>query len=746
MKDLRSGIVATGIATILLIPLFSIAGDASNLAGIYFSQNRDLINSAMKGRNYVIEVDRLGKIKQVVDAGANGSGQDALQTASMSSAIRQTAPYRDAVSSVEMPVNYQGQAALDFIGDGLPAIAEQHGLSPDKLKEFLLTDATIRVDSGKRIFYADDSAEKNNPSDGLLAAADVVNETMADSPQLPIGMTPATVNAFKLHSSPGASKTIYLDFNGYTAVNSLWSSSTLVAPPFDLDGNPNTFNTNELGNIISIWGRVAEDFIPFDVDVTTEEPPTDALHRSSLTDHIFGTRVVITKSGTIRCYCGGLAYVGVVAAVNNTELQPAWVFHQALANNEKYIAETVSHEAGHNLGLFHDGQKTGNTVNYYYDGHGTGVTAWAPIMGLSYYQHITQWSNGAYPGANNQQDDLAVLAANGFDARTDDTGNTFATASPLASIVSGTSAAIQATGVIENSNDVDIFRIDTTGGLLSLTVNPVAKGSNLDTNITLFKEDGAIVAASALEQQLSAGISIPVSAGAYFLAVKGSGHAASGADFGYPRYGSLGQYRITGTYTASGAAAIPQAVLTASKLSGPSSLAVNFSAGRSVGHGNITRYQWSFGDGGFSTSRNPAHTYTKAGTYRATLSVTNQFQLTNTKTTKIKVTPAPQARLYASSLKLNLIKNSNISAKAAITVVDGKKRPVANAVVRGFWSDSVAGSAGGKTGANGIAVLAAKPRPVTGGGSTTFTITGIEARGYAYRPELNARKVATVTW
>ncbi len=40
-----------------------------------------------------------------------------------------------------------------------------------------------------------------------------------------------------------------------------------------------------------IWQRVAEDFAPFDVDVTTQVPPPEALTRTSSTDTVFGTTV-----------------------------------------------------------------------------------------------------------------------------------------------------------------------------------------------------------------------------------------------------------------------------------------------------------------------------------------------------------------------------------------------------------------------------------------------------------------------
>jgi PKD repeat protein len=47
--------------------------------------------------------------------------------------------------------------------------------------------------------------------------------------------------------------------------------------------------------------------------------------------------------------------------------------------------------------------------------------------------------------------------------------------------------------------------------------------------------------------------------------------------------------------------------------------------------GNPATWRWDFGDGSISTAQNPAHTYTRAGTYGVSLTVTNAFG-TSTKT------------------------------------------------------------------------------------------------------------------
>ena len=53
--------------------------------------------------------------------------------------------------------------------------------------------------------------------------------------------------------------------------------------------------------------------------------------------------------------------------------------------------------------------------------------------------------------------------------------------------------------------------------------------------------------------------------------------------------------------------------------------------------GSIASYAWSFGDGGTASAAAPAHTYTTAGTYTVSLTVTDNNGATNTKTTNVAV-------------------------------------------------------------------------------------------------------------
>ncbi len=99
----------------------------------------------------------------------------------------------------------------------------------------------------------------------------------------------AAANAFTLHSNPGATKVIYLDFDGHTVSGTSWNSSynggsDIVQAAWSMDSDRNTFTTAERDKIIQLWRMIAEDFVPFDVDVTTQDPGLAGLTKSNAAD------------------------------------------------------------------------------------------------------------------------------------------------------------------------------------------------------------------------------------------------------------------------------------------------------------------------------------------------------------------------------------------------------------------------------------------------------------------------------
>src|SRR6266487_4059766 len=443
---------------------------------------------------------------------------------------------------ITLPAAARGEQAIQALGEHLPAVAQAHGKSVEELTDLLGRDHTLTVDRHGRLFYADEALPLPKP------AATLDSSTVAAAASYPLDQT------FFLHSRPGAKKIIYLDFNGHVLSGTAWNAEyaagqSIICPPFDFEGGPSLFTSNELTAIQQIWQRVAEDYAPFEVDVTTEDMGEAALTRSSSSDEYYGTRVLISPISSYFGDYGGIAYVGAFNDVGDY-YKPALVFPENLGPyGAKYVAEACSHEAGHTVGLSHDGTTTGDE---YYRGYGSGVTSWAPIMGASYDRNVTQWSKGEYDYANNQEDDLAIIASY-LGYRPDDHGNDAATATVLPA-----GSQLNASGVIEQNTDMDVFAFSTGAGPITINLNPATLSPNLDILGELFNSAGSLLASSNPSSTLSASLSMSVPAGRYYLRVRGTGYATPST--GYSNYDSLGQYTISGTVVASSGTVTPVTV------------------------------------------------------------------------------------------------------------------------------------------------------------------------------------------
>jgi hypothetical protein len=186
----------------------------------------------------------------------------------------------------------RGQRAIDLLGSRLGDVAAAYGRDATGLADLLLRDGDVRVDTAGRLFVVESLSV-------VPPLADSVNRTAlpASGPRS-LDLLDGTVDnlaaTFTLHSRPGAARTIYLDFDGATISGTIWNAGTvdpIIAAPYDTDGNLGAFSDAEKAAIQGIWQRVAEDFAPFEVDVTTEEPAPDALYRSSASDNVYGTTV-----------------------------------------------------------------------------------------------------------------------------------------------------------------------------------------------------------------------------------------------------------------------------------------------------------------------------------------------------------------------------------------------------------------------------------------------------------------------
>ncbi len=433
----------------------------------------------------------------------------------------------------------QGQAAITALGTRLDTVAARSGVAPGQLRKMLREDRTAWVAAEGQVYFAEEA-----PS-GPVAAEPTPEASYAAG------------DTFALHSKPGSRYTIALDFNGYAHSDTGWSGTasgdvrdrTYIG--YDTDSSPGTFNASEHAAIQEVWRQVAETYAPFDVDVTTAPVTTDAVRRTSTTDPTWGTHVVVTSDPAPRDQvcggCLGIAWMGTFDGVDAAgKYTPAWVF-AAKFPSPTIIAQGIAHEVGHTVGLKHDG----TTSAAYY----SGTDSWGPVMGSARSRAVTQFSKGEYTGANNPEDDLAVVQTQGLKLRADDHGNDETAATWL-----GARPSYDAAGVVSTSTDTDAFafRLDCT---TDLTVRAAGIGAQtaLDVSLRLLDASGKQVASASplsshtrvsgsgpISTGMDAQVTVPAASGTYYAIVDGAGNG-SPANSGWSDYGSLGQFRLTAT-------------------------------------------------------------------------------------------------------------------------------------------------------------------------------------------------------
>lgn len=617
-----------------------------------------------------------------------------------------------------LPRRMRVQDAVTTLGAGADTIARGKGSSASEWKH-LAHDSSAWVDAEGALYYV----EPVRP-EATAVAADASTTAAA---AIPADQT------FLLHSNPNSTRKLYLDFDGHTATGTAWSAGTIVAPPFSVDADP-AFSADEILRIQDAWKIVAEDYAPFDIDVTTQDPGYAGINRASGSDLAFGTRIVMTRDSGVAAAvcpngCGGIAYVGVIDTTGATHdyYQPAFVFNSSV----KGLAEAISHEAGHNMGLSHDGTATVG----YYSGHG----AWAPIMGTSYTRPLGQWSRGEYAGANNTQDDFAVVTGNAVPLRPDTVGS-------LDSPSDIGTSPVSISGHIGPNNDTDAYRFTTAGGTVGFWAVPSSYGANLDIRLTIVDAAGTAIAASdppvtmvdaITATGLDASVSATVPAGTYRVIVDGVG-ALDPLSTGYSDYGSVGPFTLAGSFPTS-SNVVPTAAASVSATSGTAPLTVTYSsAGSADADGTIAAYQWTFADGTTSAAPNPSKTYSVAGTYAATLRVTDNVGAVSAPASVNVTVQAPAATsIKVQSMTITRVVSSRqTSARTVVTVTDSSGAPVSGVTVTGNYTGSASSSPSGVTDSTGKVTLTSRTtRNRTG--SFTFTVSNLTKAGTVYASASN---------
>ena len=143
------------------------------------------------------------------------------------------------------------------------------------------------------------------------------------------------------------------------------------------------------------------------------------------------------------------------------------------------------------------------------------------------------------------QDDIQIIAggANNFGLRNDEHADNHSSASP----VTLTSYDFAAEGLINSSNDKDVFRF-TISNATNFRLNVVPThvggnndGANIDIKVSLLNQQADTIGRYNPSDLLNAGVDSNINAGTYYLVVEGVANANL-AD-----YGSVGYFSLSGT-------------------------------------------------------------------------------------------------------------------------------------------------------------------------------------------------------
>ncbi|TDE10389.1 Ig-like domain-containing protein [Jiangella asiatica] len=435
-----------------------------------------------------------------------------------------------------------GTASPASASDNLPELVEQATAASERLLETAADRADLSLQEVQELVDSDQAIVGQS---GVLSytdrfeAPDEHDHEAADlAPAADVPGDPAG------GSKPGAPYTVYLDFDGATVTNTEWNRY-YQEDVFEFDANA---AGSDADYVYQVWARVAEDFAPFDINVTTTDPGADALHKTSMDDAEYGMTAVVTDTTDVAPadQASGRAWLG---GFGNQFYSPALIFAPvARDSNPSDVGNIVSHEVGHTFNLNHDGI---GDDEYYGDTLAEPTSLWAPIMGAPWSAPLSQWDNGQYADTTNpEQDDLAEITLadgayqsfmvfdgdqmwlEGFCTDAEDPNNpqpgdtvykpgpdgtcnppgeeltlqfyyggraAYAADDHSDSVGEGTaldnsSGDFQATGVIGATDERDVFELVTNGGPVSITAEPATVGPNVDLHIELIDSEGNIVA------------------------------------------------------------------------------------------------------------------------------------------------------------------------------------------------------------------------------------------------------------
>ncbi len=346
------------------------------------------------------------------------------------------------------------------------------------------------------------------------AAGSVIGDYFGNSPVIP-AENPIDLSHFDfttkpdipyLDSNPNAQHTLYLNFTGSRSRGSAPSIPEDKGGDlkdhrvvFDMDGDSRSFSAAEHEAMTRIWQYVADDYAPFNVNVTTYSSNRNP---SSPDDYVLEVAIGgIRDTGDDYSLWGKANELG---AYRNGDERAVYVFSglhylqsKSFLSGPDYfvrsVADTISHEAGHAYGLAHQSELVDDEwVKREPSGNGTSLLMGIPfiISPLSGFRSLWSWGED---DLGQTQDDLSILTDrfqyfNGDGLRKDNVPDHFY--KPLPEVQTGHFHAAGFIGINQadpSALDEDWFAFKNPGGPMQLRLHsPVGTFGNLQSRIELW--------------------------------------------------------------------------------------------------------------------------------------------------------------------------------------------------------------------------------------------------------------------
>ncbi|HMM80586.1 MAG TPA: M57 family metalloprotease [Pyrinomonadaceae bacterium] len=307
--------------------------------------------------------------------------------------------------------------------------------------------------------------------------------------------------------------------------------------------------------------QVNEDFSPFNIRVTIDYQEFLNYPFAQKLIHIITTtpQVIGQGSGT-----GGVApFIGIGTLMPSN---PSFSFATALGDDPFYVANVVSHEVGHTLGLAHQSlyNDSCSLLTEYHPNIGTGPLSFSIIMGDATDPGISNWYSQecSHPTYGTPLHDFEVISSQVVlkaDEFPEVPGST-----PLAPAVT-----LPVSGILGQAGDADVIRVELPAdGTLLVTTD------NIDVEVSTFETDGTPIA-TFNDPELPI-VFFPVTAGPKDVRIRAASNANMDAQFMTGSYTlqerlvpTAASVSVSGLVASYGGAPIYGAVL---KLTGPAGI------------------------------------------------------------------------------------------------------------------------------------------------------------------------------